>query len=283
MPRRKSQDAAPEYFTTFQVAKMLHVSPPTVVNWVNSGLLTAHRTPGGHRRISKADILAFAKSNDFPAPSFASPTPTQIPLLPPSAPPPEPAPRAVAPPEPPPLPVLKRILVVDDEQEFCRVVQEYLSEVGGYDVEVAFSGFAAGLTVARFHPELILLDINLAQPHQVAMDGFQLLKILQDDPETRAIPVIACTGVPDPRIEAQVRRGTLYAFLEKPFQLAQLAQLVGEALAVSAGPRPASAASGPAVSAAPIPAASATPVAAAGNGRSSYAQPVPLTASGPRV
>ena len=51
MARKRQENHGPSYFTTFQVAKFLGVSPPTVVNWVNSGLLVAHRTPGGHRRM----------------------------------------------------------------------------------------------------------------------------------------------------------------------------------------------------------------------------------------
>ncbi|MES2641147.1 MAG: helix-turn-helix domain-containing protein [Myxococcota bacterium] len=255
MPRRKSQDVAPEYFTTFQVAKMLHVSPPTVVNWVNSGLLTAHRTPGGHRRIAKADIVAFVEGNVYPNPFDKEPT--QIPLIP--APPP-----AV---RPPPPPMLKRVLIVDDLPEFCYLVRDYLLEVGGYEVEVAFSGFAAGLTVGRFQPELILLDIDL-DPHKVgAMDGFQLLKTLRDDPQTSSIPVIACSGLPDARIEAEVRRGTLFTSLEKPFPLSQLVDVMQEALAGRAQPR----------------SAQPAPTFTTESARTSYAKPKALTASALRV
>lgn len=251
MPRRKSPEVAPEYFTTFELAKMLQVSPPTVVNWVNSGLLTAHRTPGGHRRISKADLLTFLKENEIPSPF--GPSPEQLPLYPPAA---------AVPPAPPALPAAKRILIVDDLPEFCNVVRDYLVEVGGYDVEVALSGFAAGFTVAQFNPELILLDINLDPHNQGAMDGFELLRTLKDNPRTSAIPVIACTGTADARIEALVRRGKLYAHLEKPFPLSHLADVVGAVLEPSADVR----------------------AAGAGNARSSaYGQPASLTVSASRV
>jgi excisionase family DNA binding protein len=45
-----------EYFTTFQAAEMLSVSPDTILKWIKSNKLTAHRTPGGHYRISKKNI-----------------------------------------------------------------------------------------------------------------------------------------------------------------------------------------------------------------------------------
>ena len=66
MARRKSNFSGPTYYTTYQVAKHLGVSLPTVVNWVNSGLLAAHRTPGGHRRIARNDIIAFAREHNYP-------------------------------------------------------------------------------------------------------------------------------------------------------------------------------------------------------------------------
>src|SRR4029079_5256283 len=66
MPRRKNQYDGPTYYTTYQVAKYLGVSLPTVVNWVNSGLLAAHRPPRAHRRIARNDIITFARDNDYP-------------------------------------------------------------------------------------------------------------------------------------------------------------------------------------------------------------------------
>ena len=45
--------------STFQVAKLLGVSPPTVIKWTNDGLLKSFRTPGGHRRILESDIEDF--------------------------------------------------------------------------------------------------------------------------------------------------------------------------------------------------------------------------------
>ena len=64
MARKKK--SGPTYYTTYQVSQTLGVSLPTVVNWVNSGLLHAHRTPGGHRRIARNDLIAFAREYNYP-------------------------------------------------------------------------------------------------------------------------------------------------------------------------------------------------------------------------
>ena len=45
------------FYTTFEAARLLGVSLPTVVNWIKARRLKAHRTPGGHRRIGEALVI----------------------------------------------------------------------------------------------------------------------------------------------------------------------------------------------------------------------------------
>ena len=47
---------AKEYLTTFEAAKIMSVTPDSVLKWIKSGILKARRTPGGHHRISKQSI-----------------------------------------------------------------------------------------------------------------------------------------------------------------------------------------------------------------------------------
>lgn len=49
----------PKAHTTFQAAKILGVSPPTVIKWTNDGKLKSYRTPGGHRRILDSVLKEF--------------------------------------------------------------------------------------------------------------------------------------------------------------------------------------------------------------------------------
>lgn len=46
-----------EYLTTFEAATLIAVSPDAVLKWIKSGKLEAYRTPGGHYRIAKQDIM----------------------------------------------------------------------------------------------------------------------------------------------------------------------------------------------------------------------------------
>jgi putative two-component system response regulator len=81
------------------------------------------------------------------------------------------------------------VLVIDDTQDNLTLISEVLRD--RYRVKVALSG-ARGLNLAKAAtpPDLILLDIMMAD-----MDGYEVLRRLQTDPNTRDIPVIFLTAM----------------------------------------------------------------------------------------
>jgi excisionase family DNA binding protein len=56
----RSNDDAPEYLKTSEVARMLHVSPKTVSRWAKEDKIPHVRTLGGHRRFPARDIRELA-------------------------------------------------------------------------------------------------------------------------------------------------------------------------------------------------------------------------------
>lgn len=82
---------------------------------------------------------------------------------------------------------MKRILVVDDEQDLCEILKFNL-ETEGYEVETANSAEEAlEMDIASF--DLLLLDVMMG-----GMSGFQLAKQLKSNPMTANVPIIFLTA-----------------------------------------------------------------------------------------
>ena len=58
--------------TSHQVGELLQVNPSSINKWVNDGRIQAFRTPGGHRRIRVADLVAFLEKHKMPVPRTLS-------------------------------------------------------------------------------------------------------------------------------------------------------------------------------------------------------------------
>src|SRR2546428_336908 len=53
------------YWGTQRVARVCQVSPATVANWIDQGLLKGHKTPTGRRRVESDDLAAFLRAHEM--------------------------------------------------------------------------------------------------------------------------------------------------------------------------------------------------------------------------
>jgi two-component system nitrogen regulation response regulator NtrX len=116
-----------------------------------------------------------------------------------------------------------RILVVDDESDIRRLLQEILEEEG-YEVEVAADASQARAARTRQTPDLVLLDIWMPDT-----DGITLLREWSTE-ATDSCPVVMMSGHGTVETAVEATRLGAYDFVEKPLSLAKLLRTVERAL-----------------------------------------------------
>jgi two-component system alkaline phosphatase synthesis response regulator PhoP len=83
----------------------------------------------------------------------------------------------------------KRILLVDDEPDFCSIVQGQL-EKEGFEVELAYDGVEGLEKTYANPPDAIILDVMMPEK-----DGYEVCKELKKDEKYCDIPIILLTAV----------------------------------------------------------------------------------------
>jgi len=117
-----------------------------------------------------------------------------------------------------------RVLVADDERDIVELVAFVLGRAG-YEVDKVEGGDEALRVIRERRPALCILDGRMPQ-----LAGFEVLRRLRDDPETRGIPVLILTATVDE--ERSIRRHGVEpdGFMRKPFEADALLAEVGRLL-----------------------------------------------------
>ena len=105
---------------------------------------------------------------------------------------------------------MRRVLVVDDEENLRLVVRTFLKR-DGYEVEVAASGEEALAFVETFGPDVILTDVKMPR-----MGGLDLLATLKARGNECTVIVMSAYGNVDLALEAM--RAGAYDYIQKPFK-----------------------------------------------------------------
>ncbi|HOI43078.1 MAG TPA: response regulator [Elusimicrobiales bacterium] len=178
-------------YTTFDIARILDLSPTTVANWIDSGKLKAFVTVGGHRRVAKEDLAEFLKANKMPLPpGMAGGSGLKV-------------------------------LIVEDDTKFLKIAAAFFRKLGGFEVFTVANGFEAGRIMESQLPELVILDIMLP-----GLDGFKVCEIIKSlNRDTR---VIAVTGYDADNVKRRMLGSGADAYLTKPFSFKDLERLVRE-------------------------------------------------------
>ena len=113
-----------------------------------------------------------------------------------------------------------RILIADDNQPNCELLEAYLADLD-CDIAMAADGLDTLNKVKSFQPDLILLDVMMPK-----LSGFEVCRKLKDDRTTRRIMILMVTALNElGDIERAVQAGT-DDFLSKPVNKLELVKRV---------------------------------------------------------
>jgi signal transduction histidine kinase/CheY-like chemotaxis protein len=122
------------------------------------------------------------------------------------------------------------ILCVDDNRANLALITEALSLRNDCVVITATDG-QAGVDMARSHsPDVILMDNNMP-----IMSGREAMRILQEDPATAGIPIIAVSAAAMPNMVSSGLAQGYFRYLVKPYDLVDLTDAIDAAIDVSRG------------------------------------------------
>ncbi len=179
-------------YTTFQAAKICHVTHHSIKNWIRQGLIKASRTPGGHYRILQEDLDSFRENFDmFPRER---------------------------------TPAKKKIMIVDDDPDALAMMEKILSNEG-YELIKVSNATEVGLKAAQMTPDLILLDFLMPE-----LDGFQVCRVLRESELTADTPIMAVTCLSKEEEIERIFEAGADDYLAKPFKVEQLLEKTSELL-----------------------------------------------------
>lgn len=170
------------FCTTREAATLLGVSVGTVQLWVESGLLKAWKTAGGHRRVMRDSVTALLhKEPASGASQVASPSP---PVL-----------------EAPEEPRLRRlsVLVVEDDPLLLRLYEATIKKWPmAPELTLASNGLAALLKLGSYSPDLLITDLNMSQ-----LDGFEMLRAIRSTRSLDMTTIVVVSGLEADMIAAR--------------------------------------------------------------------------------
>jgi excisionase family DNA binding protein len=184
----ESSKAGADYITTYQAAEMLGLSRGTVQQMVESGVLVAWKTEGGHRRVSvasvKDQIRRRGASSSLPR--------AQTPAL--------------------------SVLIAEDDVNLQKLYEMNIANWGmPVALQIVGNGFEGLVQIGQQAPDVLILDLMMP-----GIDGFEMLRTLRANPALTAMDIIVVTGMSPASIEDRGGLPSGTTLYSKPIPFNQL-------------------------------------------------------------
>ena len=180
--------------TTGDVARICNVAPRTVSKWFDTGQLRGYRIPGSKdRRIPLDQLLRFMRAHGMPLEGLEN---GKI-----------------------------RMLILDGDEGFALSLKDILVRTDTFDIATAGSALEAGAAAAQLKPQVVLVDVDLAD---ISPRG--ICRFARGLPQSDCPTLIGTARqLSEPRGQALLQEG-FQAFLPKPFDARTLIRLVEQFL-----------------------------------------------------
>ena len=167
--------------TSSEVGALLQVNPSSVKKWVDTGHLSAFRTPGGHRRIRALDLIAFLERHRMPVPHALRDAGR------------------------------RRVVVVDDDKLQLRALARRLRRADAVEVHAIDDPIDALVRIGALQPHAVVVDVLMPR-----LSGLDLCRALRHCPETRGAIVIAVSASMSAELAAHAADAGAHHALAKP-------------------------------------------------------------------
>ena len=181
--------------STREAAKLLGVALRTAQLWVESGVLRAWKTAGGHRRILRSSVEAVLAERR----------------------------EALKGPQ---RDTVSKVVVVEDEPDLLKLYQFKFAEWGlPIELITASNGFEGLIRVGEAQPRLLITDLNMP-----GMDGFRMIRSLRNNAEFKALKIIVVTALGKAEIADRGGLPENVTVFTKPVPFSELEKLVRETI-----------------------------------------------------
>ena len=196
-------DAGAEPYTTIEVAQLLGLAVRSVQLMVDRGELDAWKTPGGHRRISRASVERWLAARQG---GIRAPAPAVVR-----------SPRA------------QRVLLIEDPTHYQNLVRLLLGQkFPQVELHIADEGIAGLAMAGSLQPQVLIVDILLP-----GIDGATLITSLRSHPQFSHSRLIVITSLDETQREPYAFALAGVPVIHKPRLVMDLPALLAESLAAA--------------------------------------------------
>jgi excisionase family DNA binding protein len=180
---------------------MLNVSRQAVNQWIDKGYIQSCRTPGGHRRVRRADLIGYLKERKIPIPEVLQKSIDD---------------RANE--------VQPRIMMIDDDEDFLVLMQQaILEQLPRAQVSLFSNGYDALVALGANIPDLLVLDLKMPK-----IDGLEVCQRLKSNQRTKGLPILILSAHCSPEQVAAANELGVSQIVSKATPILELASRVSD-------------------------------------------------------